>query len=76
MDLSIKGVPEEQVALLRERAKANHRSLQGELRALIDAATKVRPQKLSVDEIAARVDKLGLQRRNEAARLIREDRDR
>ncbi len=76
MDLSIKGVPEEQVALLRERAKANHRSLQGELRALIDAATKVRPQKLSVDEIAARVDKLGLQRRNEAARLICEDRDR
>jgi plasmid stability protein len=76
MDLSIKGVPEEQVAVLRERAKANHRSLQGELRALIDAATSVRPQKLSVDEIAVRVGKLGLQRRNEAARLIREDRDR
>ena len=36
MDLSIKGVPEEQVARLRERAKANHRSLQGELRALIE----------------------------------------
>jgi plasmid stability protein len=27
MDLSIKGVPEEQVARLRVRAKANHRSL-------------------------------------------------
>src|SRR6516165_2227092 len=39
MDLSIKGVPEEQVARLRDRAKANHRSLQGELRALIDEAT-------------------------------------
>src|SRR6476661_6021576 len=36
MDLSIKGVPEDQVRRLRERAKANHRSLQGELRALID----------------------------------------
>ena len=59
MDLSVKGVPEEQVALLRERAKANHRSLQGELRALIDAATRVQPRRLSVDEIAARVGKLG-----------------
>src|SRR5262249_12256368 len=76
MDLSIKGVPEERVPLLRERAKANHRSLQGELRALIDAATSVRPQKLSVDEIAVRIGKLGLQSRDEAVRLIREDRDR
>jgi plasmid stability protein len=75
-DLSIKGVPEEQLALLRERAEANHRSLQCELRALIEAATSVRPQKLSVDEIAGRIGKLGLQRRTEAVRLIREDRDR
>jgi len=28
MDLSIKGVPEHRVRRLRERAKANHRSLQ------------------------------------------------
>jgi hypothetical protein len=76
MDLSIKGVPENQVALLRERAKANHRSLQGELRALIDMATGVPPRKLSVEEIVARVAKLGLQRRDEAVRLIRQDRDR
>jgi plasmid stability protein len=76
VDLSIKDVPEEQVALLRERAKANHRSLQGELRALIDAATSAQPGKLPVDEIAIRCGKLGLQRRSEAVRLIREDRDR
>jgi plasmid stability protein len=76
MDLSIKGVPEEQVALLRERAKANHRSLQGELRALIDAAISVQPRRLSIEEIVAKVGKLGLQRSNEAVRLIREDRDR
>ncbi len=76
MDLSIKGVPEEQVKRLRERAKAYHRSLQGELRALLDAATAVVPHKLSVDEVAAKVSKLGLSRRDEAARLIREDRDR
>ena len=76
MDLSIKGVPEEQVARLRERAKANHRSLQGELRALVEEATGTAPRKLAIEEVAARVGKLGLKRRNEAARLIREDRDR
>jgi plasmid stability protein len=76
IDLSIKGVPEEQVERLRERAKANHRSLQGELRALIDHATKTAARRLSVDEIVARVSDLGLTRRDEAARLIREDRDR
>ena len=76
IDLSIKGVPEEQVKRLRERAKANHRSLQGELRALIDHATKTAARRLSVDEIVARVSDLDLTRRDEAARLIREDRDR
>ena len=76
MDLSIKGVPEEQVARLRERAKANHRSLQGELRALIEQATSAAPHRLSVEEIAAKAGTLGLTRRDEAARLIREDRDR
>ena len=76
MDLSIKGVPEEQVIQLRARAKANHRSLQGELRAIIDAATAIAPRRLSIDEIAAKAAGLGLTRRDEAARLIREDRDR
>lgn len=76
MDLSIKGVPEEQVKRLRERAKANHRSLQGELRAMIDEATGVGRRRLSIDEIADRVSTLGLTRRDEAVRLIREDRDR
>jgi antitoxin FitA len=75
VDLSIKGVPEQQVRRLRERAKANHRSLQGELRALIDEATAT-PRRLTVDEVAARVAELGLVRRDEAVQLIREDRDR
>jgi plasmid stability protein len=62
------------VRRLRERAKANHRSLQAELRALIDQATGT-PGALTVDEIVVRVSRLGLQRRDEAARLIRDDRD-
>ena len=37
-NLSIKNVPAEIVGKLRERATANHRSLQGELLALVTAA--------------------------------------
>lgn len=37
-NLSIKNVPPETVRLLRERAAANHRSLQGELMALVTRA--------------------------------------
>jgi hypothetical protein len=45
------------------------------LRALIDEATGT-PRRLGIDEIVARVRGLNLTRRDEAARLIREDRDR
>jgi hypothetical protein len=76
MDLSVKGVPEEQVKRPRERAKANHRLLQGELRALIEAATGAKGRRLTIDEIVARIGGMGLTRRNEAAQLIREARDR
>jgi plasmid stability protein len=74
MDRSIKGVPEGQMSRLRERARATHRSLQRELRTLINEAGT--PCSLTVDEIVARVSGLGLQRRDEAARLIRDDRGR
>ena len=74
--MGTKGVPEKQVERLREIAKSHHRSLQGELRAMIDRATGIASHPLSVDEVAARVSRLGLTRRDEAARLIREDRDR
>ena len=76
MDLSIKGVPEHQVERLRRRAKANHRSLQGELRALIEEAVEGGSRKLSIDQLVEKVGTLGLKRRNEAVRLIRQDRGR
>jgi plasmid stability protein len=75
LDLSVKNVPEDQVRRLRERAKANHRSLQGELRALIEEATGTL-RRLGIDEIVVELSKLDLVRRDEAARLIQEDRDR
>ena len=38
MNLSVKNVPEALAAKLRERAERNHRSLQGELMAILEAA--------------------------------------
>lgn len=38
VNFSIKGVPEATAARLRERAERNHRSLQGELMAIIESA--------------------------------------
>lgn len=76
MNISIKNVPPATVNRLRQRAKRNRRSLQGELMALIDQAMEAEPRKLSVDEISVKVGRLGLRRRNEAVKLIRSDRDR
>jgi plasmid stability protein len=73
VSLSIKNVPEEIVAKLREKAQKNHRSLQGELMALIEEA--VSPAKLSVEELADEIDALGLKTPDEAAEIIRELRD-
>lgn len=73
VNISIKNVPEEKVELLKKRAKSNHRSLQGELLALIDQATA--QPKLTVEEFFARVRASGLKTADESARMIREDRD-
>jgi plasmid stability protein len=75
-NISIKNVPADKVDRLRVRAKRNHRSLQGELLALIDAAIETEPGKLPIEQIAAKAGKLRLARRNEATKPIREDRDR
>lgn len=43
VSLSIKGVPADLAARLRQRAARNHRSLQRELMALLEAAAAVHP---------------------------------
>lgn len=74
-DLSIKNVPERQVALLRARAARNHRSLQGELRAIIDEVIGQRPI-LTIEELAKEVRAIGVKTPSQSVRMIREDRDR
>ena len=78
INISIKNVPEEKVAQLRARAKRNHRSLQGELLALIEAATEAEspPQKtMTIDEVIEQGLRLGLRTPDQATQWIREDRD-
>ena len=73
VNLSIKNVPDELAQRLKERAARNHRSLQGELMAIIEEAT-LRPPG-TVREFGQFVDRLGVKTPSDSARMIREDRD-
>lgn len=73
VSLSIKNVPEEIVTRLKERASRHHRSLQGELLALLEEAVK--PSRKSVRDLRKEISELGLQTPAEAWDMIREIRD-
>jgi plasmid stability protein len=74
VNLSIKNAPDKIVQRLRQRAERHHRSLQGELMAIIEAAVQEdRPAEPA--DILAEVRNLGLQTPSEAAALVRADRD-
>ena len=73
VNLSIKNVPDELAGRLRERAKRNHRSLQGELLSLLEDAFK--PQGITIEELHRRGRALGLHGASESIAMIREDRD-
>ncbi len=74
MNLSIKNAPDQVVERLRRRAKRHHRSLQGELLAIIEAAVR-EDQPTAPADVLAEVRRLGLRTPSEAAALIRADRD-
>lgn len=74
VSLSIKNAPDELVARLKERAERHHRSLQGELMAILEEAVGA-SQPLRPDEVLAEVRRLGLSTPRSAAAMIREDRD-
>ena len=73
-NLSIKNAPDEMVKRLKRRAERHHRSLQGELMAILeDALGTSRP--LTPDEVLTEVRRLRLETPGGAAAMIREDRD-
>ncbi len=74
VNLSIKNAPDEVVRRLRARAARNHRSLQGELMAIIETAVDGE-RFLTPLELLAEVKKLGLESRSDSVDIIRADRD-
>jgi plasmid stability protein len=74
VNLSIKNAPDDIVERLRRRAARHHRSLQGELLAIIEAAAH-EEGRLTAAEVLAEVRKLGLKTPDESVAIIRADRD-
>ena len=74
VNLSIKSVPDRLAERLRQRATASHRSLQGELMAILEQALEEhRP--LAPQALLARVRELGVSTARESADDFRRDRD-
>jgi plasmid stability protein len=69
--LSIKNVPADMAERLRTRAARNHRSLQGELMAILEEASRV----LTIEDLAAFAERVGLRTSSNSATLVRQDRD-
>ncbi|GAB4373645.1 MAG: hypothetical protein Kow00128_23320 [Deltaproteobacteria bacterium] len=74
VNLSVKNAPDPLVRRLRERAKRHHRSLQGELLAILEDAVR-REERISPSDALRRIRRLGLRTPGESAGMIREDRD-
>lgn len=78
-NLSIKNVPEEIVAQLKERAKRNHRSLQGELLEAVAALARGEgptARSNGLDELIEANLRAGLTSASDSVAIIREFRDR
>ena len=74
VSLSIKNVPDHIAEKLRKRAAERHRSLQGELLAILEES--VAPdQAIAPVELLRRLKALGLETPSESALFVREDRD-
>ena len=74
VNLSIKNAPEKLVRKLKKRAERNHRSLQGELMAIITEAVEEKPR-LTAADILRETQALGLTGPSESAAIVRVDRD-
>jgi len=72
--LSIKNVPEDLTEKLKKRAMSHHRSMQGELMAILEEAV-TGEQRLTPEDLLREVRGLGLNTPAEAAEMIRKDRD-
>ena len=69
--LTIKGVSREVLGLLKARAAANHRSLQGELSAIVEKEAR----RFVYEQAMARIEKRGLRSPGNSTAIIRRTRD-
>lgn len=74
VNLSIKNVPDHLADRLRQRAEHAHRSLQGELMAILEEAV-YGSDALTPSEALEEVRRLGLRTEADSVDLLREDRD-
>ena len=74
VNLSIKNAPDDLVAALKARAERNHRSMQGEMMAILEEAVRA-PKRLTPDEVLVKVRELGLKMPSESAEIVRKMRD-
>lgn len=74
LNLSIKNAPDRIVSRLRERAKRNHRSLQGELLAIVEEAVEARTP-VTPKDVLFEVRRLKLRTPAESAAIVRRDRN-
>lgn len=74
VNLSIKNVPDDLARRLRAQAAKNHRSVQGELMAILEGAL-AGGDRLDPKSVLEEVRKLKLQTGDEATLTIRGDRD-
>ncbi len=75
VNLSVKNAPDEVVRRLKARAARHHRSLQGELMAILEAAVSDESPFLTPREALQQVRTAGLSTPATSARLIRASRD-
>ena len=75
VNLSIKNVPDQLAEMLRQRAVVHHRSLQGELMAILENAVVSPTNKLTAAAVLAQVRESGISTPAEAVDMVRADRD-
>ena len=74
VNFSIKNVPDDLASRLRNRADRNHRSLQGELMAILELAV-TEPEPLTFERVLQVVRDLNLASGPESVEMIRDDRE-
>ena len=74
-NLSVKNAPDEIVKRLKQRAALHHRSLQGELMAILEAAAYELPGPVRPVDVLARVRGAGITTPSSSVRIIRTGRE-